>query len=426
MPLGFSVSLSSLLLLIFAFCLFSVKLTIAGFGEGGARLDDVLILVALGLLLYFGRARVSFVGQPWLRAYCIFLLFSLVATLYSALLGRVELLYSIAFTVRLMQYLIFYFVGCCLRSRGAAVRRLFVSYLAYLVVLIPLQLIGVIPAFNGFGGARASGNANGPYELAAIASFLIFYFAAAERRFTRLLLLVAAVGILLLTASRITIVGVTLAVLLFHGRQLLAVAGSKVKGIRLLAVLAFIVALAMHQLGGRSEGADLSNGSVLDRFTSLQLLDQVQIAADFLRDTPAYSSATAYAEGAYIESLEMAGQLEGDASGNIRFLRWAALLKSTFQGVDSVLLGMGPSFGSIAVDGYILRVFVECGLVGLGLYAWFVLGIYKDECIPKWVRAHFAAMLITAAFIDIFASYKAMMLLWFSLGMFREPVRSTS
>jgi hypothetical protein len=96
----------------------------------------------------------------------------------------------------------------------------------------------------------------------------------------------------------------------------------------------------------------------------------------------------------------------------IRMYRWATLLKTTLAHGDSVLLGLGPSFGSAAVDGYYVRVFIETGILGAAVFLWFLRRLWQAQPAGAAFREFVLIVMVSALVIDVFASYKTMLLLW--------------
>jgi hypothetical protein len=140
---------------------------------------------------------------------------------------------------------------------------------------------------------------------------------------------------------------------------------------------------------------------------------------------PIYATSADYIDGTFADATESANASESDASGMIRAFRWSALIKSSLAHYDSILIGMGPSFGSAAVDGYYVRVFIETGIAGLLAFFLFLRALLKPRGEQSASFREFAVILIlTACFIDIFASYKTMLLLWLWNGMNEAEWRS--
>jgi hypothetical protein len=134
---------------------------------------------------------------------------------------------------------------------------------------------------------------------------------------------------------------------------------------------------------------------------------------------PTYNTSEEYIQGQFLSATGDSVQLgEEDVSSFIRVFRWTSLVRSTLAHVDSCIIGLGPSFGSAAVDGYYVRVFIETGIVGLILFFRFAKALLGDQNSGLWsFREYVFILLITACFIDIFTSYKAMILLWLWHGM---------
>jgi hypothetical protein len=85
---------------------------------------------------------------------------------------------------------------------------------------------------------------------------------------------------------------------------------------------------------------------------------------------------------------------------------------------DSELLGLGPSFGTAAVDGYFVRLFIETGFVGLSAFFVFSIAMLSQAKQTSWnFRNYFIILLGTCLFIDIGVSYKPMLLLWLWHGL---------
>jgi hypothetical protein len=153
----------------------------------------------------------------------------------------------------------------------------------------------------------------------------------------------------------------------------------------------------------------LQNSSSLDASDARAVYDAAPVA----------KNATDYMEGSFhdLNGLDTAN-FDGDMSGLIRFTRWLSLLKTNLAHVDSIIIGLGPSFGSAAVDGYFTRCYVETGAVGLLAFLAFLAALVFTHRGSNWYfRDYVLIMIISSVFIDVFLSYKSMMLLWLWHGM---------
>jgi hypothetical protein len=396
-------------------CVFSFKLLVGGVGEAGLRMDDLLLAIVCALLVLRGNI-VKIPRSPAFRAYLIFVTISLCSAVWNALAGRVGFIYSMLFVARLLEYMIFYYLGYILQENGIRVWRGLQVYFYVLCVVVPLQMLHLLPTASQFDVSRASGNTNGPYELAAVAAFFFCYFGYRKAKKMRA---AGSIVLLLSTASRITTVGT---VIEFVSRYF-SRSRSKVKAVTVILLALLIVATGIAWISsGQSGDGDVDTlGSRLGRASTLFSADYGSLYANI----PIYATSADYIDGTFADATESANASESDASGMIRAFRWSALIKSSLAHYDSILIGMGPSFGSAAVDGYYVRVFIETGIAGLLAFFLFLRALLKPRGEQSASFREFAVILIlTACFIDIFASYKTMLLLWLWNGMNEAEWRS--
>jgi hypothetical protein len=398
---------------ILVWCVFSFKMILIGVGESGIRADDFLILLAFVLLVLRGDLRKVKRSRPF-NIYLAFVAANLLSALWSSDAGRVTPLVSFFSVVRLIQYMVFYYLGYMVARNGSKISGMLSIYLIVLCAAVPLQMIGVVPVPGAFNGitSRAVGNTNGPYEMAAVAAFLLCYLGYRQRSWVKG---TSSLFLVLLSASRITFIATALSlvkIMLTRPRSRRGL----VLGVATLAVIGVIGFVTAPQISN-----DASNGreGVLARISTAAStgisLDTVTSAYN---EVPTYRTAADYFQGEFNESGGQAMEGGGDVSGLTRVLRWTTLIKSALNGLDTILIGLGPSFGSLAVDGYFVRVFVETGVIGLALFMWFAKSLLADSAGSSWAfREYVFIMLGTACFIDIFVSYKPMLLLWFWHGM---------
>jgi len=282
-------------------------------------------------------------------------------------------------------------------------------YVVALLIAVPLQMLQLLPTANGFGTSRATGNTNGPYELAAISSFFLCYlgYRNKERLYGA-----ASVVLVVLTSARSTFVGVAIGLVKVMAR------GSKRKVVLITAgsVVGIALLVGFGTFLNSGKEAD-QRGNVIERLsTATDLLD-----VDFktiYEEIPTYRTSDEYFDGTFLLSVSLSHDAGGDASTMQRVFRWSALIKSALANVDSTLIGLGPSFGTDAVDGYYVRLFAETGLVGTCLFALFIYNLMFSKTTSPWqFREYVFILLMTAVSIDIFVSYKPMLLLWLWHGM---------
>jgi hypothetical protein len=394
------------------FCIFSFKVIVLGVGESGVRVDDPIIFFAYLVLVYRGDLF-SVKRSRAFNLYLCFILASFVSTAWSAWHGRVEWVYSTLFVVRMSQYLVFYYIGNSVARMGADLARVLKLYVLVLCLAVPLQMLRILPVPNDFGATRASGNTNGPYELGAVAAFLLCYLGYRNKeRFSGII----AFALIILSGARSVLAGAAISLVrIMTPRSKRLMLKSALIALPFFLFGAFLGATGTFSISGSNLD---SNSVLLQRFSTATSMGSLADTSAAYEASPGYQSSAEYFEGAFVNAIALARLNEGDASGLMRVFRWSALLKSTLENVDTTLIGLGPSFGTSAVDGYFVRVFVETGVIGLGLFLWFLWSLFSSNQGSPWQFREFVLILmVTAISIDIFVSYKTMLLLWLWHGM---------
>jgi hypothetical protein len=400
---------------IVVFCIFSIKISLLGAGGSSIRPDDILIFLAFLILLLRGDMRRIERSRAF-NVYLIFVAVNILSCVWNTAMGRVDPFVSAFFVVRLLQYMIFYYLGYLIARRGVDITRMLSYYLAMLCVMVPLQMVGILSvsgiSFTGIMN-RAVGNTNGPYELAAVAAFLLCYLGYKQKKWIQ-----GVVSLLLvfLTAARITSVAAV-----FSVAKIAILRRTKSRRGFILGVASLVAAGIIGVVAAPYISSSTSNQQIAI-FRRLSSVTSTGISYDTLSKAyeaaPVYVRYTDYLEGEFTNSTEQVGATEGDRSGLYRVFRWTTLIKSTLNGFDTTLIGLGPSFGWTAVDGYYVRVFTETGVLGLLVFCWFAKALLFRGDGSLWAFREYAFMLLaTGCFVDIFVSYKPMLLLWLWHGM---------
>jgi hypothetical protein len=397
------------------FCIFSFKFTLGGMKEAGARVDDILIVLAL-VVLVLRRDLFRIKPSTPFKYYLAFVSAGLVSALWNGAVGRVNLVYSLLFVLRLVEYMVFYFLGFRLARCGFRLSRPLTAYVVALAVVIPLQMVGIIPVPGSLTAARATGNTNGPYELAVVAAFLLCYLGFEQRKRLNGALSVVFIA---LTASRITSAATFLTLFKAYFRRSRPRTWSTIV-IAMFTVVAVSLGGGWLWISGTHAGSESAESyTITNRLSGMNPHVLGEAAVAVYKVIPTYNTSEEYIQGQFLSATGDSVQLgEEDVSSFIRVFRWTSLVRSTLAHVDSCIIGLGPSFGSAAVDGYYVRVFIETGIVGLILFFRFAKALLGDQNSGLWsFREYVFILLITACFIDIFTSYKAMILLWLWHGM---------
>jgi len=240
---------------------------------------------------------------------------------------------------------------------------------------------------------RVSGSTGGPYELAVLMAFVFIYFLSSINVKSILGFL-----ILIFTASRITLFA---AVLTFVKKTRYYI--SFILAFLLIAVI--ISSYFMKELNVVSRYGELKDYA----FGEKNIINKYFAA---YHNAPLIKNQKEYFE--LFGDPENITREKGDASLEVRIYRQSMLLKKTLNSISTTIFGLGPSYASFAVDSNYIRVFVETGFIGLLLYALFFYKALRNK--DKNIQLYSAIILITGAFIDIFTSYKVMLLFWFIYG----------
>jgi hypothetical protein len=102
-----------------------------------------------------------------------------------------------------------------------------------------------------------------------------------------------------------------------------------------------------------------------------------------------------------------------DKSWWIRLHKWAHAVKLYVTHPETWLFGVGPGLTSAALDGGLLRIFIEQGLIGAYVYWRFYSQIYHKTKALQWMVI---VWVINNIFIDIYLTYKPMSLLFLVTG----------
>ncbi len=184
---------------------------------------------------------------------------------------------------------------------------------------------------------------------------------------------------------------------------------------------AVILFLSLSYAATHTQIAGLGLFNRLDNSQSITSWSEV---VAIYEDAPLYNTASEYCNGAYAETDDLS-YFGGDESGVMRFKHWIILIKNTISSPDSLIIGLGPSFGTIAVDGYFVRVFIESGLLGLLTFCGSIGYMLFDRKRATWAFREFVfIILLTGLFIDIFSSYHPMISLWLWHGINEHEARA--
>ncbi len=375
------------------------------YADTGFRLDDFFLILALfGLIGSYLLGTIKLVRPiAWLLCFAVW---SFSALCLNIGVGN-SFLQGILFSLRPLEYVGGFFLGYLFASYGFSFYKYIFAYVIYAF------LLSAVMYFTGYGGVsdfspdRFYANTNGPYELAPIMAFSAFYFINENKKYGYIMAIISFV-VLICTLSRVTIFASVITVVISRYKDFF----KKENIFFLLIGLIFFTTLISVYPGPLS--AFQKRISLAFSSDTITGVNELWEKAEPVSTHQEYIS-TVYNK----ESDNKVFLMQGDHSALIRLKRWFTILKSIPESNVHLLAGFGPSFASVAVDGYFVRVLVETGVLGLLVFSGFFFSIVRYGLIKKdYTLCQFSVvLLLTSCFIDIFVASKVMFLFWFYMGV---------
>lgn len=146
-------------------------------------------------------------------------------------------------------------------------------------------------------------------------------------------------------------------------------------------------------------------GQISERLSQTSPLASWEQGGRAAAAAPEIHNSGEYASYAYGEVTPTTSQ-SVDVSSTIRFTRWRVLIHLLSED-GRWLLGLGPSFAGPSVDGGILRILVETGV--LGFIGWLALVFAFWRRMGPAGRASLIALIVGSLFIDLTSAMRVMM-----------------
>jgi hypothetical protein len=377
------------LFFLFVCYLLSPKIDLITLAGAAIRPEDFISLVALLIYLNKKNRRPVHI-PPWVRSYIVLIILGLISALVNF---QREGAVSMLFGVRLIQYLVWFFIifesSATLNPR--VMRASFLLLSSIFILWGGLEYFGFIEKIGKFAGAsqRLTINTTGPFETSVMLAILAY---ATPQ---------AAVGSILvimiyLTQARVTVLAAVTSFLAMRpGRGLvIAIVG----GIMAMAIAAPLMSLLKESRFAESQSP----------------VAMVQLLADGWRKVPAVED-PAYYRDRFLTGDTLFHYLydtDGDLSFKMRAVRWPLVVKSTLYSPIHFVIGWGPGAWGVALDSYYVRIFGETGILGLAAFLWWLITMFRGLHREGTAKFTVVMMAIVAVFIDIFTSSKVMPLLW--------------
>jgi hypothetical protein len=414
----------SILLLLFTLpLLFLPKINLINLDveeTAGLRIDD-LVLFFLGILLMWAHAlsyQRLYKVEYWLLVISALAIFSF---LMNRFLVSADLLYmnaKIFYSLRLLEYFLFFYIGA-IASRFFQDRLIIRAFFVWNLLLMTLQKLNLAGGIIATGylhnvSARVQGIASFPSEMGLLLNLIFCYFIfdlSPTSRLANHLFQSPAIryclhklylygmfflfGIFIIfTGNRISIVALLICFLCRLKQELnLRSIGSMISLLLFLPIIALAIGITIkHTAGVYERSVDLFS------FKNFELFHLVWDTIDITQNPI---------------GNEVIQATNYDMSWWLRIHKWLFMTKSYLYNPECYLQGLGPGYAGVALDGGLLRILTEYGLIGAFCFWKFFACLYRLNLQTKWMMI---AFLINMIFFDAYLASKTMSLLLFICG----------
>lgn len=377
----------------------------------GVRIDDI-ILFSLSLFLlffHFLSHEKLFKIEGWILLITTFSIFSFFSNQLLVLTHHLQINAKIFYTLRLLEYFLFFYLGIISFRNIKNSESIITLFFLWNLTIIFFQKFAVLGALSVTGYAenvsqRVQGIASFPSEMGLILNLLFCYLIYDEKlssRFNQSFLkeiciyfLFALFAVLIIfTGNRISILALFFC---FSGYMWKMMNWRSPLSIFFLLFSLFIL-IGLGFIITQSEGV-YERSINLFSWKNFELFNAIWDKID-IDHSSIPSELTTY---------------KGyDESWWIRIHKWLFAIKCYLFHPVCYLQGLGPGFCGAALDGGLLRILIENGVIGAFLYWKFFYGIYRINLQTKWM---IIAFMINMIFFDAYLAYKAMSLLFFASG----------
>ncbi len=418
----FEKKFSLFILLISLPLLFLPKINLIHLGESetaGIRIDDI-ILFFLALLFIWAHALLNkrlLKIEGWILTLTMFSILSFLLNRLFVSMGLLHVNAKIFYAIRLFEYFLFFYIGM-LASQffpGNGIIKIFFFWNFLLMLLQKFNIAGgiTVTGYSSDVSQRVQGIASFPSEMGLLLNLIFCYmiydlqnyqsriyhlFTPSARRLVTqlyLCLLFSLFGtFVIFTGNRISILALFICFLfrLKNEFTLTSIRSAIAVIFITVGIIAgsFFIMLKTESVYQRSE--DLLS------FNNVSLIQFVWNHIDMTQDPIGHEIA---ASGNY------------DTSWWIRIHKWVYAFKTYVTHPECYLQGIGPGFAWSALDGGLLRILTEHGLIGTFIFWNFFSIIYRLNIQLKWMMI---AFLINMIFFDAYLAYKTMSFLLFTAG----------
>lgn len=373
---------------LFLIYLLAPKIDLIKFSLSAIRIEDFVTLIAMIIFLINDGMRAVGKIPDYIRKYAIYVSICLISSVIYIFSIKLS---GFVFSIRLAEYGFWALAGLAF-SKHVSRKEIVFGFSVVAVVLIcwgVLEYAHLIPKIGKFKAAanRLSINTTGPFEISVVLTGLIYSI-------ENTIIIFGLLPILYLTQARSTIFAAMFAYVIRRpGRGLL-----------MLGVAASVM------LAAPSIKEGLSQTRLAETPGPVEMME---ITKSLWERAPTLDNRNQY-DWIIVGNSDFSQYLNynQDVSFQIRAFRTAILLKWIFGHMGYVVFGIGPGQIGVGVDDNYLRAFGETGIIGLISFVVFLISMFRNFPVKSSTVSLLVTMTITAIFIDIFWSSKAMPLLW--------------
>lgn len=435
----FNRGVSFVILLISILLLFMPKfnLLVVDTGEtAGLRIDDIVLLF-ISLLIMWAHAlshEPLYKFEGWILLITGLGFFSFLINQILVSQGILPMNAKIFYCFRILEYFVFFYMGVII-SRYFSGRKIVYVFFFYNLLLMTLQKLDLAGGIVSTGyqedvSGRVQGIASFPSEMGLLLNLMFCFIVFDDNSKSRLGRLFSSsfvryvfdriyfyviffiCGIFIVfTGNRISILALLICFLFRLKEDLkLRSLGSYFSMTLLIPIVSLVIVLVVKETSGVYErSAKLFSYKNVELFSLIwEKIDPSEYPDDIIaQDNP---------EGDLfaVNSQKSMEYKNYDMSWFIRIHKWLFMSKSYFESPECYLQGLGPGYAGAALDGGILRIITEYGILGVFFFWSFFASLYRINVQTKWM---IISLLVNMIFFDAYLAYKSMSFLLFACGI---------
>ncbi|MDP1880173.1 MAG: hypothetical protein Q8K60_04465 [Parachlamydiaceae bacterium] len=416
----FESKLSFVLFLISIPLLFMPKINLINVGNetAGLRFDDLFLLtVAALIMLTHGLSRKKLYNiEGWILILTGFSILSFLSNRFLVSLQVVHLDAKVFYAVRLLEYFMFFYIGTMafqFDQKGKIIRFFFL-WNFFLMILQKLNLAGAVTVlgYDADVSSRAQGIASFPSEMGLLLNLMFCYLiydpaparminlfsSPMSRHFLRksyLYWMFTLFSILVIfTGNRISLLALLLCFLCRMKQQF------NFRSISSIIMMSILIPIVI----ATSAFVITKTAAIYHRSAGLFSLNNLELAVVVWQEIDLEKDPV---------GNEVISSQDYDASWWMRIHKWIHVIKAFVSNPSVYLQGLGPGYAWSALDGGVLRIIIENGLIGAFFYWKFFSHIYRINTQTRWMCFAFFLNLI---FFDAYLAYKTMSFFLFAVG----------